>query len=237
MEYQLIIIITAGGPSSDYAFISFQRHRGNVTIIGIEALPCCKEPSKQFALVEEHITALRKNLYCTRSKVIIFVERNLVTFRTQTLPSALFSAILAIFILTRNIFCHNLRIGFFFKYLSFHLWQGFEAEHHARGLCHLENVSFYEDHKAGRVGVLTTNSVKHAAMELLNIMLRERRICVSKHVHSRDKKALLIRLRDQLEVYSHILTLLIKAMDVLICLLIPPGVFFPIQGRHHHIPK
>ena len=69
---------------SDYAFISFQRHRGNVTIVGIEALPCCKEPSKQFALVEEHITALRKNLYCTHSKVIIFVERNLVSCLTHS---------------------------------------------------------------------------------------------------------------------------------------------------------
>ena len=84
-------------------------------------------------------------------------------------------------------------------------YQGFESEHHRRALAHLENVFFYEDHKAGRVGVLTTNPVKHAAMELVNIMLRERRICVCKHVHSRDKKALLVRLREQLQVYSHIL--------------------------------
>jgi len=52
------------------------------------------------------------------------------------------------------------------------------------------------------VGVLTTDSVKHAAMQLVNIMLRERRICVCKNMHSREKKTLLIRLRDQLEVYS-----------------------------------
>jgi hypothetical protein len=115
--------------------------------------------------------------------------------------------------------------------------QGFEAEHHKRALCHLEKVFFYEDFKAGRVGVLTTNPVKHAAMELLNIMLRERRICVCKHVHSRDKKTLLIRLRDQLEVYSHIPALLMKEIDVLIFLLIPPGVLFPIQGSNYHIPK
>ena len=114
----------------------------------------------------------------------------------------------------------------FFKNISH--FQGFESEHHRRGLCHLEKVFFYEDHKAGRVGVLTTHQVKHAAMELLNIMLRERRVCVSKHVHSRDKKALLIRLRDQLQVYSHIPALLIKAIDVLICLLVPPGIFFSI---------
>ena len=87
------------------------------------------------------------------------------------------------------------------------------------------------------MGVLTTNPVKHAAMELLNIMLRERRICVSKHIHSRDKKTLLIRLRDQLQVYSHILALLIKAIGVLICLLIPPGVLVPIQGCNYHVPK
>ena len=84
MENQLIIVTTAGGPQSDYGLLSFQRHRGNVTIIGIEALPCCKEPSKQFALVEEHITSLRKNLYCTRSRVIIFVERNLVRYLTRS---------------------------------------------------------------------------------------------------------------------------------------------------------
>ena len=78
-----------------------------------------------------------------------------------------------------------------------------QAEHHARALGHLENVLFYEDHKAGRVGVLTTQPIKHAAMELVNIMLRERRICVCKHFHSRDKKALLIRLREQLQVYPH----------------------------------
>jgi hypothetical protein len=77
-ENKLIYQPTAGGPSSDYALISFQRHRGNVTIVGIDVLSHCKEPSKQFALVEEHIAALRKNLYRTHSKVIIFVERNLV---------------------------------------------------------------------------------------------------------------------------------------------------------------
>ena len=122
----------------------------------------------------------------------------------------------------------------FFKNISH--FQGFESEHHKRSLSHLENVFFYEDHKAGRVGVLTTNPVKHAAMELLNIMFRERRVCVSKHVHSRDKKALLIRLKDQLQVYSHILDLSIKAIDILISLLIP-GVLFPIQGCNYHLPK
>lgn len=73
----LIVDPAAGGPGSDYAVLSMQRHRGNVTIVGIDVLSGCKEPSKQFALVEEHIAALRKNLYRTHSKVIILVERNL----------------------------------------------------------------------------------------------------------------------------------------------------------------
>lgn len=36
-----------------------------------------KEPSVQFKLVEEHILALRTDLYRTLSKVIVYVERNL----------------------------------------------------------------------------------------------------------------------------------------------------------------
>jgi hypothetical protein len=77
MENQLIIVTTAGGPGSDYACLSMQRHRGNVTIVGIDVLSGCKEPSKQFALIEEHIAALRKNLYRTNSRVTVIVERNL----------------------------------------------------------------------------------------------------------------------------------------------------------------
>jgi hypothetical protein len=76
-EIYLVVDPAAGGPGSDYAILSLQRHRGNVTIVGIDILSGCKEPSKQFALVEEHITALRKNLYRTNSKVIVIVERNL----------------------------------------------------------------------------------------------------------------------------------------------------------------
>ncbi len=56
--------------------------------------------------------------------------------------------------------------------------------------------------KAGRVGVLTTDHVKFAAMEMVNIMLREKRIAISKHMHSRDKKGMLVRLRDQMQIYS-----------------------------------
>jgi hypothetical protein len=78
-DIYLIVDPAAGGPGSDYALLSMQRHRGNVTIVGIDILSGCKEPSKQFALIEEHIAALRKNLYRTNSKVTIFVERNLVS--------------------------------------------------------------------------------------------------------------------------------------------------------------
>ena len=155
-DIYIVIDPAAGGPGSDYALVAFQRNRGNVTIVGIDVLSGCKEPSKQFRLVEEHVAKLRENLYRSGSKVKIFVERNL----------------------------------------------GFEAEHHKRALSHIPNASFHEDDKAGRVGILTTDSVKHAAMELLNIMLREKRVAVCRHMHSRDRKGMLVRLREQLEVYS-----------------------------------
>ena len=155
-DIYIVIDPAAGGPGSDYALVAFQRNRGNVTIVGIDVLSGCKEPSKQFKLVEEHVARLRENLYRSGSKITILVERNL----------------------------------------------GFEAEHHKRALAHLPNTVFHEDEKAGRVGILTTESVKHAAMELLNIMLRERRLAVCRHLHSRDKKGMMTRLREQLEVYS-----------------------------------
>jgi hypothetical protein len=151
-----VIDPAAGGPGSDYALVAFQRSRGNISIVGVDVLSGCKEPSKQFRLVEEHIGKLRENLYRSSSKVILFVERNL----------------------------------------------GFEAEHHKRALSHIPNTVFHEDEKAGRVGILTTDHVKHAAMELLNIMLREKRVAVCQYMHSRDKKGMLVRLREQLEVYS-----------------------------------
>ena len=78
----------------------------------------------------------------------------------------------------------------------------FEAEHHKHALQHLPNVTFHVDDKAGRVGVLTTDSVKYAAMEIFNVMLRERRVSICKHFHSREPKEMKIKLREQLEVYS-----------------------------------
>ena len=50
--------------------------------------------------------------------------------------------------------------------------------------------------------MLTTENVKYGAMELLNIMMRERRLSVCKYFHSRDTKGLLLKLRDQLEIFS-----------------------------------
>ena len=80
---------------------------------------------------------------------------------------------------------------------------GFEAEHHHRALGDLPGVEFYMDHKAGRVGVLTTNETKHAMSTILNTMLRERRVHVAKEVVSRDPRGMLVRLREQLEIYSY----------------------------------
>jgi len=144
-----------GGPQSDFSFVSFQRVRGQIIIVGMDTIST-KEPTRQYKLLEEHMLALRRNLYRSSSKITIFVERNL----------------------------------------------GFEAEHAKHALAHVPFARFYEDQKAGRVGVLTTENVKYGAMELLNIMMRERRLSVCKYFHSRDTKGLLLKLRDQLEIFS-----------------------------------
>ena len=154
-EIFIVVDPAGGGPHSDYALVSFQRERGNIAITGIESLST-KEPSKQFALLEEHIRKLRQNVYRSNSIVTVFVERNLA----------------------------------------------FEAEHHKHALGHLDRVRFYTDEKAGRVGVLTTEGVKYGAMELFSIMLREQRVSVCKHFHSRSPIEMKVRLREQLEVYS-----------------------------------
>jgi len=80
---------------------------------------------------------------------------------------------------------------------------GFEAEHHHRVLGSIPGVEFFIDHKAGRVGVLTTNATKHAMSTILNTMMRERRVHVARTVVSRDATAVLVRLREQLEIYSY----------------------------------
>lgn len=79
---------------------------------------------------------------------------------------------------------------------------GFEAEHHKRALDTIPGVNFYVDEKAGRVGVLTTEAVKHAMGHLVVSMLRERRMHVLPTVYSRDPPAMRARLREQLETYG-----------------------------------
>jgi putative ubiquitin-RnfH superfamily antitoxin RatB of RatAB toxin-antitoxin module len=80
---------------------------------------------------------------------------------------------------------------------------GFEAEHHKRALDHLPNVQFYVDVKANRVGVLTTESVKHAMCSLLNCMLAEKRMHVCDPLVSSDPKAMRVKLREQMATYSY----------------------------------
>ena len=80
---------------------------------------------------------------------------------------------------------------------------GFEAEHHKRALDSLPGVSFYIDSKANRVGVLTTEAIKHAMCQLVVVMLQERRIHMHKPLVSKDEKGLRLRLREQMEVYSY----------------------------------
>lgn len=116
------------------------------------------EPSKQFALVREHIARIQNTHVRWRdSHFFIYVERN----------------------------------------------YGFEAEHHQRAIDNMENVAFRVDHAAKRVGVYTTNPVKHAACELINVMLREQRLHVAATLCSRDSQSMRARLREQLEIFSY----------------------------------
>jgi hypothetical protein len=56
---------------------------------------------------------------------------------------------------------------------------------------------------ARRIGVLTTDAVKHAMCGLLNSMLREKRVHIAKDLISRDPKGIRARMREQMEVYSY----------------------------------
>lgn len=80
---------------------------------------------------------------------------------------------------------------------------GFEAEHHKRALKLLPNTVFYVDETHDRVGVLTTNPIKHAMCQLVVLMLEEHRLHVRKPLVSRDPRAMALRLREQMEVYSY----------------------------------
>lgn len=79
---------------------------------------------------------------------------------------------------------------------------GFEAEHHQRALDQLYGVKFRLDNQAKRVGILTTQPIKHAACQLLNYMLREDRLQVIPAFISRDAAAARVKLREQLEIFS-----------------------------------
>lgn len=79
---------------------------------------------------------------------------------------------------------------------------GFEAEHHKRALEYMEGVSFYVDQKANRVGVLTTESTKHAMATLVVAMLEEKKIHIRNPLFSNDPQGMRIRIREQMETYS-----------------------------------
>jgi hypothetical protein len=81
---------------------------------------------------------------------------------------------------------------------------GHEAEHHRHGLKDLAGVFFREDPKSGRVGLLTTNDIKHGMATLMNIMLRENRICLLSEADlvCLNAHEFVIRLREQMAVYS-----------------------------------
>ena len=116
------------------------------------------DPRKQFALLEEHITGLRKLPGFHTSHITVFVERNL----------------------------------------------GFEAHHHKRALGHLPGVTFYTDETHDQVGIWTSNPIKHGMAQLVVLMLSEHRIHVRKTtIMSRDAPAMLLKLREQMEVYSY----------------------------------
>lgn len=66
------------------------------------------------------------------------------------------------------------------------------------------NTSFYIDQQHDRVGVLTTQQVKHGMCQLVVLMLEERRLHLRQpHLVSRDPVAARRRLRDQMEIYSY----------------------------------
>ena len=65
-----------------------------------------------------------------------------------------------------------------------------------------QGVTFYEDEKD--VGIWTSNPIKHAMAQLVVVMLSEQRLHVRKpNIVSRDAPAMLLKLREQLEVYSY----------------------------------
>ena len=78
-----------------------------------------------------------------------------------------------------------------------------EAEHHQHALDDLKRVAFRSDLHAKRVGMYTTQPIKHASCQLLNYMLREGRIQMSDTLVSRDAAAAKTKFREQLEIFSY----------------------------------
>jgi hypothetical protein len=66
-------------------------------------------------------------------------------------------------------------------------------------------VFFREDPKNGRVGLLTTNDIKHGAATLLNIMLREQRLCIlpEDKLICKNAREFTLKLKEQMNVYSY----------------------------------
>ena len=81
---------------------------------------------------------------------------------------------------------------------------GFEAEHMQRALRNEPLMRFWRDDQAQRTGVLTTDVIKHAAMTLTNVFLRERRLCLmpNETFVAQDPLEVRRRIREQLEIYS-----------------------------------
>ena len=79
---------------------------------------------------------------------------------------------------------------------------GFDAEHHKLALQHLPNVSFRMDPGCDRVGVFTTQPIKHAMSTLLNTMMRDNRVHILYPVVTKEPGNL-ERLREQMNVYSY----------------------------------
>ena len=99
--------------------------------------------------------------------------------------------------------------------------------------------------------MLTTNEVKHAMVTLLNTMLREKRVHIDReNLVSRDPKNILVRLREQLEIYSYqfkappttfgkmqiALSGKVGGMKDDLCICLQLGVYWTsvIIAEHHH---
>lgn len=80
---------------------------------------------------------------------------------------------------------------------------GFEAEHHERALRGVAGVEFYHDDRAKRFGILTTQPIKHAMVQLTDNMLREGRLEFQRPFVSLNESHVKQTLRDQMVVYSY----------------------------------